>query len=374
VIIFRYLAKEVYGTLLASTAVLLLLLISNQFVHYLTLAATGAVPLRTVMQMMSLQVPLLLGLLLPLGLYVGILMAYGRLYVDREMTVLSACGLSKAQLIGMTLIFTTVVCFIIAFLMFWLQPKTESYKRAVLIDAATASPLERIAPGQFTSLPNSPLVFYAQSLSRNHENLENIFVAQEGKKAKPSDPTTWEIVVAKTGQQTIDNKTHDKFLIMENGSRYSGAPGQTDFQISQFQRYGVRIEQSALPADKRIETYPTLALISQNPRSPKAEAELQWRYALPISAFILALLAIPLSKVEPRQGRFAQLLPALMLYIIYVNFLFMGRAWLQKGKIPLEIGLWWVHGFMFIIALFLLLRYIGWKRVWWLLSSRGRQA
>src|ERR1700722_345495 len=157
-IIYRYLVKEVYITLLASTAVLLLLLISNQFVHYLTQAAAGAVPFRTVMQVMSLQVPLLLGLLLPLGLYLGILMAYGRLYADREMTIFFACGLSHKQLIGMTLAFSSVVCVVVTILMFWIQPLVESYKRQVYIEAATSSPLERIIPGQFT--PIQDLVFY----------------------------------------------------------------------------------------------------------------------------------------------------------------------------------------------------------------------
>lgn len=362
-IIFRYLIKEVYTTLLASTAVLLLLLISNQFVHYLTKAAAGVLPLRTVMQMMSLQIPLLLGLLLPLGLYLGILMAYGRLYTDREMTVMSACGLSKAQLIGMTLTFSFAICILVSVLMLWLQPKTESYKRDVLLEAATSSPLERAIPGQFINIPGKTLVFYAENLSRDHQQLQHIFVAQQGKKPDSSGILPWDIVVAHDGHQFIDPKTNDRFLVFKQGYRYSGEPGKADFQISQYDTYGVRIEQNAIPADKRVETYSTVALFQLQSTSPKFAAELQWRFALPISTLILAIIGVSLSKVDPRQGRFAQLFPAFLLYIIYVNLLFVGRAWLQKGKISPELGLWWVHLLMLLIGLLLLIRFIGWKRV-----------
>ncbi len=355
-IIFRYLIKEVYGALLASTLVLLILLISNQLVHYLTKAAAGAVPLRTVMQIMSLQIPLLLGLLLPLGLYLGILLAYGRLYTDREMTILAACGFSQAQLICMTLAFSAVICAVVAVLMLWIQPVVESYKRQVYIEAAASSPLERISPGQFT--PVQDLVFYAQNLSRNHQQLQHIFAAQPAKKPDSSGLFPWTIVIADTGQQKIDPKTGDKFLVLNNGSRYSGVPGQGDFQVAHYADYGVRIEQNAIPADTRVETIPTLKLWQQRHASPAHAAELQWRFALPISVLLLAGLAISLSKVNPRQGRFAQLFPAFLLYIGYADLIFVGRAWLQKGKISPELGLWWVHGSMLVIVILLLIRFV----------------
>lgn len=368
VIIFRYLIKEVYGTLLASTLVLLLLLISNQFVHYLTAAAAGAVPLHTVLQIMSLQVPLLLGLLLPLGLYLGILMAYGRLYADREMTTLFACGLSHKQLIGMTLAFSGVVCMVVALLMFWVQPLVESYKRQIYIEAATSSPLERIIPGQFT--PIQDLVFYAQKLSRDHKQLQQIFAAQRGKKPDASGLYPWTLVIAHKGQQAIDAQNDDKFLVLKEGYRYSGVPGAADWQVAQYASYGVRIEQNAIPEDKRAETIPTLHLWQQRHNNPKYEAELQWRFALPISVLLLALLALSLSKVNPRQGRYAQLLPAFLLYIIYADLIFVGRAWLQKGKIAPELGLWWVHGSLLVIVILLLMRYVGFKSNW---ARRGRK-
>lgn len=367
VIIFRYLAKEVYGTLLATTGVLLLVLISNQFVHYLTEAAAGVLPVHTVMQMMSLQVPLLLGLLLPLGMFLGILMAYGRLYVDQEMTVFSACGFSRVQLLRITFIMALVLAMIVAFLMLWMKPKMELYKRHILADAAASSPLERIFAGQFVSLENGKLVIYTQDLSRDHQQLSKVFIAQP-----PTDlgGKPWSVMVASGGYQWTDPQSKDRFIIFKNGSRYNGIPGTRDFQVATFDTYGVRIEQFAPPKLKRTETMSTAELWRQRHGHPDIHAELQWRISLPLSVLILSLIAVPMSQINPRQGRFAKMLPAILIYVIYADLLFVAQAWLQKGEIPSGIGMWWVHVLMFIIALLLIGRYIGWRN--YLPSQRGR--
>jgi lipopolysaccharide export system permease protein len=362
-IIFRYLAKEVYGTLLASTAVLLILVTSNQVVHYLTKAAAGVVPLYTVMQIVSLQMPLLLPLLLPLGLYIGVLLAYSRLHSDREMTVLWSCGFSKMQLIGMTLLFSTVLAIIVGILTLGFQPAIESYKRQILLNAATASPLELITPDQFIPLREGGLVLYTQRLSRDHRHLENIFVARHSDQKTASGKQAWDIVLAKSGHQVIDTTTRDRFLVLENGSRYVGVPGELDFQVVNYKSYGVRIQKNALPPDDRVDTLSTAELWKGLHGNAEFHAELQWRLALPLSALILSLLAIPLSKVNPRQGRYAQLLPAFLLYILYIDLLFVSRAWLQKGEISSGLGLWWVHGLMLVITLFLLAWFMEWRVV-----------
>lgn len=363
-IIFRYLLKEVYGTLLACTAVLLLILVSNQFIHYLTQAASGVIPLRTVMQMMSLQIPLLLPILLPLGLYLGILIGYGRLYADREMTVLSACGFSKAQLIRMTLIFAALVGVVIGVLTLWVQPLVENYKRDVIIEAASTSPMERIFAGKFQPLADSGIVFYAQDLSRDHKQLENIFVVQPDK----TNPGHWIIVKAVEGSQRLDPKTGDKFLVLNKGFRYQGNPGQTDFQVTKFDQYGVRIQEQVIPAKDRIEAMPTLELWNKRHENRKFLAELQWRIALPLSVFILAFMALGLSSVKPRQGRYAQLLPAALIYIGYADLSFLGKAWLEKGQVPEYLGLWWIQALLFLASLLLLFRFIGFRRVVWFLT------
>ena len=159
----------------------------------------------------------------------------------------------------------------------------------------------------------------------------------------------------------LDPTTGDKFVVLTQGYRYTGIPGTPDYQIAQFASYGVRVQQNAIPAKNRTEATPTLALWQQARGNPDYAAELQWRIALPLSALVLTLISVPLSKVKPRQGRYARLVPAFLLYILYVNLLFASRAWIEDGVIPPTLGLWWVTGVMACIGLGLLLYFLGYS-------------
>ena len=103
-------------------------------------------------------------------------------------------------------------------------------------------------------------------------------------------------------------------------------------------------------------------LWSQKNKNTTFAAEFQWRLAMPISVFILSLLAIPLSEVKPRQGKYARLIPAIFIYIIYANLIFVARVLIQKGSLPAFIGIWWVHGLLLLVALGLLAQFFGWTK------------
>ncbi|QLH42731.1 MAG: LPS export ABC transporter permease LptF [Coxiellaceae bacterium] len=332
-IVFRYLTKEVYATILATTIILLLILISNQFIHYLNRAAAGGLPPRAVMQLMSLQVPLLLGYLLPLGLFLGILLAYGRMYVDNEMTVLSACGFSKAQLIATTLGFSVFIAIMVAFLTLWLQPKLASYRDHIYAQAAAASPLETLFPGRFVTLDSGRWVLYVEDVTRDRRSIGNVFVA----KMPDQLGEPWTIVSANAGHQMTDKETGDEFLVLTDGSRYTGVPGQNDFQIVNYKQYGVRIQVAQPKMRQQAEQLPTIQLW-QKRNDIEAAAELQWRLAMPVATIILALLGVAMSRVRPRYGRFANLLPAILLYVVYADLIFVSQAAIQKARFHLGLG------------------------------------
>lgn len=360
-IIFRYLTREVYGTLLAMTFVLLLVFISNQFIHYLSQAASGGIPARTVMQLMSLQVPLLLGYLLPLGLFLGILLVFGRLYVDNEMTVLAACGVSRLQLLWMTLGFSALIALIVAILMLFVEPKLAWYRDRIFAEAAAASPIETLFPGRFTTLGDTNWAFYVSDISRDRTELNDLFAAKIPDATDPQG--IWTVVSAAGGHQWTDPATGDKFMMLTNGYRYLGIPGQRDFQIVKYDEYGVRIETGKTQMQKEAEFLPTKELWQKRKTDTQAAVELQWRLTMPASALILAFIAVPLSRVRPRKGRYAKILPGILLYIVYADLIFAGEAAIRRGRFPVFPGLWWVHGLMFGIGCILLIYYIGWKRI-----------
>lgn len=347
-IIFRYLIKEILTTLLASTAVLLLIFMSTQFVHYLSAAAIGKYSAQILMHIMLLQIPYLLGLLIPAGLYMAILLAFGRLYTDHEMVVLFSCGMSQKRLVATTMSLAAVVMIIVAFLNLWIGPIIATKQKLIMAEAKAAPLIEAILPGQFLAADNGRNVFYLKSISRDRTQMHNIFIAE-----MPNNQPDWTVMAAERGYQMTDNQGQH-FIVIVNGQRYAGMPGQSNFQIDKFGHYYLKVD-TANPVIKMDEqTMSTPTLLKAVNHNPNAEAEWQWRLSMPISVLVLALLAVPLSKVDPRQGRYAQLLPAIIIYVLYANTMFLVRTWLQENTFPSWLGLWWLHGCLLLLALALL--------------------
>lgn len=362
-IIFRYLCKEVLGSLLATTLVFLIILIMNQFVHYLNNAASGQITMTAVMKVMALQVPLLLGFLLPLGLFIGIIMAFGRLYVDSEMTVMTSCGVSRMQLIAMALIFATGVVVVVAVLMLWAEPKVQWYRNQILQQAITNASLDKMLPGRFESVGKGDWTFYAAGVGEHKHSMSNVFMANRIA-ATGDKPERWDVVRADGAHEHIDPKTKQNFLVFERGYRAIGTPGKNDYQLAQFKRYGIRLGQGEAASANNVKYFSTSHLRRIQYTDPNAAAELQWRIAMPISVWLFALLAVPLSYTKPRHGRYVQLVPAILLYIIYADLMFVGRAWIQQGAVSPVLGLWWLHAAMLIVAVLIAGRYVFGHKRW----------
>lgn len=351
-IVQRYLAKEVITTLAALTTIILLIFLSNQFVQYLSRSAGGSLPGIVVLKLMMLEIPNLSGLLLPLGLYMALLVAYGRLYAESEMIVLQACGYTQRQLIITTIGLSVIVALITGVLMIWASPIISRDRQQLIKGGGVSALIQVIVPQRFTELNQGKRVFYVSEMSRDHTQAEGIFLAQQEEK----DSSHWEITWADKGF-TEENKKGAQFVVLENGHGYKGTPGEGDFQVLSFKKYKVRLPQSDTQAFKdEISNTPTAELFPFNNKDPEKAAELQWRFSIPLMALTLGLLAIPLSKVEPRRGKLAKMLPAIIIYVVYANLMFVGRDWIIAKEIPTWVGLWWIHGAVFILALTLIIR------------------
>jgi len=356
VIITRYLTREVVNAMVAVTAVLLLTFLCQQVVRYLNYAAVGKIPTAVLFQLISFEIPYLLALLLPLGLYIGIILAYGRLYSDNEMAILHMSGFGPKRVLQLSAYISLAVAGFILFLMLWVNPwvslKQQQLRQS---DDVTLHLIQTLTPGRFKVSPDGTRVMYAESMSRDHERVNSLFTAQEKYNAENPAQPAWNVVVGEEGYQVKDNDAGD-FFIITNGHRYEGVPGQSDFKVIQFKKYAVRILQNAMnPLHVEAETLSTWQLL-ETYDNPKRAAELQWRFSISISAFLLGILGVYFSLVRPRKGRYAMLLPAMIIYVVYVNLLFFARHLVEQKSIPAILGMWWVHALLgvFIIALWVL--------------------
>jgi lipopolysaccharide export system permease protein len=348
VIVFRYLSREVLLTLTAVSGVLLLIIMSGRFIKYLAQAAAGQLDPGVLFLIIGYRLPGFMVLILPLGLFLGILLAYGRMYLDSEMTVLSANGFSDRRILWYTQGSALVVALIVAILSLWLAPAGVLKTQQLFNQQAAMTEFDTLAAGRFQSLGSGQRVTYAGGLSEDRTQLEDLFITE---RAGGVDDTTVGVLVAETGRQQM-NVDGSRYLVLYDGYRYDGTPGSADFRVISYDTYGVLLPKPEIATEVTDrEGIPTLQLFGHS--DVDLRAELQWRLALPLLVFIVAFFAVPLSRVNPRQGRFLKLLPAVMLYMAYLALLISARGWMESGALPAALGLWWVHVLFLIIGVVL---------------------
>lgn len=351
-IVFRYLSRELLVTLSAVSAVLLVIIMSGRFIKYLAQAAQGLLDPGVLLLIMGYRLPGFLQLILPLGLFLGILLAYGRLYLDSEMTVLSATGMSQRRLMLYSLAPAALIAALVGWLSMGLTPQGIAEVDRILGEQDSLTEFDTLVPGRFQTLRDGTRVTYTRDLSEDRTELAGVFISETNLSNTTGEQRGLSVLVAESGRQEVQ-PDGSRYLILENGYRYDGNPGQANYRAIQYDTYGVLLPKPEVSIDvSEREAMPTLELIGSD--DIRLQSELQWRLSLPMLVFIVTLMAVPLAKVNPRQGRFLKLLPAILLYMTYLTLLIAMRSSLDKGRLPMSLGLWWVHGIFFAIGMLML--------------------
>ena len=339
-IINRYLSREIALTLAAVTALLLLMFLSSTFVRTLAGAAHGEYSSGSVMTIFGLQALVSFVLILPLSFFAAVLLGLGRLYKDSEMTAMGACGIGPARVLRVVFVFSLAVGAVVALFSLYITPWAEGQYRDVLAKAGASAQIEGITAGRFNQAAHGEHLLYVESMSDDRRTLKNVFVhsVQNGETVTLS---------AAGGYQVRDPESGERYLVLVDGYRYDGTPGRPDYKIIRFETHTVRIEQpEARPTGRRRQSTPTAELWASS--DPQMIGELQRRISLALSTVLLGLLAVPLSKSNPRQGRYGRFFIGIMIYIVYTNLLTVAEDWVGKGKISPLVGMWWVHALVVV--------------------------
>ena len=342
--IFRRALLREFGNLaLAVFATLFAITLTTQLIRLLGEAAIGKVLSEGVVALLAFSALNYLPVLLSLTLFITVLMTLSRSYRESEMVIWFGSGLSLLAWVRPVLLFASPLVALVAVLSLFLSPwaigKAEEYRRQMNL----RDEVSRVAPGVFREAAGADRVFFVEAIAGDQTNVQNVFIAQmrQGRLG---------ITVSRRGyRESADNG--DRFVVLLDGRRYEGVPGDLDFKVMDFQRYAMRVETRAAQAEEAsTKAMSTFALLQA--RSSPHLAELLWRVGLPISALILALLAIPLSFVNPRASRSVNLLFALFTYMVYANLLSIVQAWVSQGRLAFGTGWWVVHaGMLGVLAL-----------------------
>jgi len=350
VVIFkRTLLREFSSLALAVFVTLFAVTLTTQLIRLLGQAAGGSVLSEGVLPLLGFAALNYLPVLLSLTVFISVLMAISRSYQDSEMVIWFSSGLSLTAWMKPVLAFAAPIVALIAVLSLFLSPwaveRGNDYRRQM----DKRDDLARVSPGVFREVADADRVFFVEAVPGEEGSVQNVFISsvRNGQTG---------IMVSKRGfRETASNG--DRFIVLLNGRQYQGIPGQADFQVMNFERYALRVQNR----EPRTEQTSTKALSSvallRDPTDPNL-AELLWRIGLPMSALTLALLAIPLSFVNPRASRSVNLVFALLTYMVYSNVISIAQAWVSQGRLSFGTGWWIVHA-----GMGLLLALMFWRRL-----------
>lgn len=351
-IIGRYLFVEVLRTWLVVAGVLLFLTLGLGFAKFIADAAAGELPVDTVLLLALFSTIQNAGIVLPISVLLAVLLTLGRLCRDNEMAAMLAGGASFATVYRPFIVLSLLVVVFAGFLSLAAAPHaTRTIEQ--LTAQTTATALRSLAPERFLSLLNGRAVFYAQGRDAESGHLSDVFIRvlrrnQAGKQVQS-------IVTAERAVQQTDPETGAQILVLKNGWRYEGRPGQAGWRLVHFAEHGVRVALNNQAAGSHdIEAVTTRALWQRD--NPSANAQLQIRLSVPLAILILTLLALPLGRLPPRAGRYGRIIIGILLYVVYFNLLHIATVWVESGVIPAIVGVWPVHLAMLLLALGLMMR------------------
>lgn len=333
-ILERYILREVIVSWLAVTGVLLAILLTNQVARVLERAAESQYPRGMVLELILLGAVQNLTIIVPIGLLLAIVLALGRLYHDSEMTAAQACGAGARPVLLPALGFTIALAVLLAALSLHVAPAASSRMLELRSEALRAGQFAPISAGRFRLFGGGSTVVYAQG-AEDDGTLTRVFVERER-------DGRLEVALAQRARHAYSPDGDMQIITLYDGQRFEGVPGERRFRIVRFSENTIPVRLPAASAGAvKLEGSTTRALLEAGSR--EAVAEYHWRLALPIMTLLLGVIAIPLARLRPRQGRYARVGYAVLIFFVYINLVIAGRQWIARGVMPEWLGLWWAH-------------------------------
>ncbi len=337
-IVHRYLVREVVKPLAAVVLLLVGIFMAYSLTRFLADANEGVLSASAVSILTGLKVLIALEVLLPIALYVGMIVGFGRFYADHEITALRAGGVGEGRIIAPVVRLSLAVALVVSILSLVVRPWAYNQLHEWRAQAEAAADLEEIAPGRFHLYGDTNRMVFLERRDTETGEFSGLFV--RSRKA-----SGLEIISGQRGSIKAFAKTDAHQLSLENAFIYRQT-SDADW-IGRFGTFSIWTPK-LMPevASESPKATPTVRLMGSN----KAEerAEVQWRFSTSISTVLLALLAVPLSRTGPRGGRYGRILLAVAVYAVYFNFIGIARSGVEQGTLD---HLWWVPlGLAIVVA------------------------
>ena len=345
-ILRRYMTQQVA----ANTAIVLLflmaLMLGGRLIRYFGIAAEGRLDVGLLFAIIGYNIPTFLELILPLSFFIALMLVLGRMYVDHEMSVLFASGISRGRLTRLMIPLITGLFVFQMGISLWAKPWGLSNSEHIWQTQSLGSLLDLVRPKTFISSGNYHL--YVDEFDKEKRELKNLYVVQQqtdksGKIAKN------DVIITATRAYQVPSKDTDSSMQLDlfQGRRYELGTNQAKYNQASFEKYRITLEKPASEkiTETNVETQTTAKLLAHT-QKPEVKAELGYRFTMPWLIIIAAMLATPLAQVRPRQGRWLLLLPSVLIFASCAISIISLRTAIAKESISEYAYIWLIVGFI----------------------------
>lgn len=347
-ILNKYIFKEIVRSQLVTLFVLLSVFLCQSIIKYISRASVGRVPVDIVSSMVAYSVPSIAYLMLPLTLFVAILISLGRISSDSEMVVMRSVGYSTVTIMKIALFIAAITSVVIAFNSFYLMPTAAKAQKDLMANAENNPTYLPIESGNFINFGSIYNIYIdeVEKEGKSNKDISNVYVF-----SNVFTPAMASLTIAKQGHISLDEEG-TQWLNLDDGTRYEGPLSDGSFRNFSFDTFKMptTIDKEKGDANDTVAVMSTSELLTKHDNA--AMLELQWRFAPILACFILTMVAVPLSLVNPRQGKFARLMPALLIYVSYYLILLSLRNMINSDKLSIFPGLYIVPVLYLIFVVF----------------------
>lgn len=351
---------DLFKTVLSVLSVLVLIIVSRKFIKILAQAIEGNIATETVFNLLGLKTILATTTFLPASLFMAVLMVLGRMHRENEMAAIASAGGGVFTIYRAVFMLVIPLSLCAAGMSMIASPWAEAQIEKLTHQDEENSDIRGISAGRFSEYSSGELIFYTENVNLSGK-MHKVFVQN-----KQGDKLG--VVNAEYGR--LEYLPGGLYLILEQGERVQGIPGQSDFTIEQFKEYSVLVEKKSVAFVPRVEALPTPQIWKST--ESKDIALIQDRLNAPIGVLLLAFLAVPLAKSSPRGGIYGSVLIAFGIYFAYANFQRVNHSWVISGMVPTWLGYFWVEALLLFVGLSMLIRLYSWK--WIKLRLMGKAA
>lgn len=366
-ILRRYICREIYLCMLGVIGILMLVVFINQLTVMLSRAASGQLTVLAVIQLSFLNLFPILTYVLPLGFFLSIVIVIGRLYRDSEMIVMTACGMSLLRQMLIVGGLAVGVSFFAGILSLYINPLVVNYLKAFQGQEKSTFHISTLSPHRFEQFAKGQVV-YVSAVNHHKNSVKDFFLAQRKASSNLKQGNAWDIVVANSANQKKILSGEPPFVILHNGYRYNLNSKTLKLTQEKFGDYGINLalvsKNKGLNKSKKIHSSAlTTRQLMHMTNDRRAMAELQLRLSIPLSVLIGSILAVSLSRVDPRRTSSVNFIYAVLLYALYMILIYMSYSWIYKKDFPIWLGIWWVHVLFIMVTMLILAHRVSWKRV-----------